>query len=95
MWQIFRPNSPLYNVWKWMNIRIKAKAEEKDLLLNEKGKESSRLRDVFIQHNQERFNGVIGVLFNETRTQLLHSSELVAIPESNYLSYVFLVVNLT
>ena len=75
MWQMCLKNSPLYNAWKWVSIRLKAKAEEKEHY-NEKGKDF-KSKDFVSLKNQERFNGILNVLYNDTRTQFLHSTEIV------------------
>lgn len=86
MWQFFVRNSPLYNLWKWMSMRIRSlKQEEKPT----KGVSSYRdavITDLFSLQNHERLHGLLSVLFKENRLELLHHSQEASIPENNILS---------
>ena len=47
-------------------------------------------KDLFGAHNHERLFGILGVLFNDARTQLVHPSELATVTDSNFLRFVTL-----
>ena len=71
-----------------MSIRIEP--EDKTTLRPPGPVATSAIKDLFSASNQERLYGVLGVLFNETRTQLLHQSELATVPDSNFLRFVLI-----
>lgn len=47
---------------------------------------AERVKDLFSLHSHERLYGLLGVLFNDNRSQLLHSCEPASIADSNLLS---------
>lgn len=85
MWQLFERNSPLYNLWKWMTMRIVSNQHEEKPSKVTSSYRDAVITDLFGLQSHERLNGLLGVLFKDNRSELMHHSQEASISENNIL----------
>jgi len=73
-----------------MALRISPLSGDKELVNRDSVTHHPKtIRNLFNSRNPERLYGIIGVLFNDKRTQILHPTEVVSISNSSFFRFVF------
>lgn len=85
MWQLFDRNTSLYNLWKWMTMRIVSYQHEEKPSKGTSSYRDAVITDLFGSQSHERLHGLLSVLFKENRVDLMHHSQEATISENNIL----------